>query len=195
MSAIRDEDMPDLAQLALDGIHDRETMPFSVPWTDAPPADLPAAMAAYYWRTRAEFSPQRWHLDLVVRVDGRIVGTQGLGSHGYLTSRTAETGSWLGRAHQGKGIGTLMRQAMCALGFDHLDAVEITSGAYTDNPASLAVSRKVGYQSNGTVREERRPGELAFRETLRLVPDDFVRPADRLEVEGIDVLRRFIGLT
>lgn len=99
-----------------------------------PVEDLPAAMAAYYWRTRAEFAAQHWVLDLVVRVDGQIVGTQGLSSHGYLTHRRAETGSWLGRAHQGHGIGTLMRQAICALAFDHFDAVEIMSGAYTDNP-------------------------------------------------------------
>lgn len=37
-----------------------------------------------------------------------------------------------------------MRQALCAFLFDCLDAQEITAGAFVDNPASLAVSRKVG---------------------------------------------------
>jgi RimJ/RimL family protein N-acetyltransferase len=54
-----------------------------------------------------------------------------------------------------------MRQAMCALLFDHLDAQEIASAAFVDNPASLAVSRRVGSVDNGIFREQRRPGELA----------------------------------
>jgi RimJ/RimL family protein N-acetyltransferase len=37
-----------------------------------------------------------------------------------------------------------MRQAICAFICDELEAGEITSGAFTDNPASLGVSRKVG---------------------------------------------------
>ena len=62
---------------------------------------------------------------------------------------------------------------MCAFVFDHLDAVQITSGAFTDNPASLAVSRKVGYRENGVVRRERRPGEVATTVELLLTPDAF----------------------
>ena len=42
---------------------------------------------------------------------------------------------------------------MCAFLFDELDAVAITSGAYADNPASAAVSRKVGYVPNGAKLE------------------------------------------
>ncbi|MGI8679323.1 MAG: GNAT family N-acetyltransferase [Jatrophihabitans sp.] len=90
------------------------------------------------------FTPERWLFDLVVRCDGEIVGTQGCGTTNYLTTRTGDTGSWLGRAHQGNGIGTAMRQPVCALLFDYLDAAEITSGAFLDNPASYAVSRFIG---------------------------------------------------
>ena len=60
-----------------------------------------------------------------------------------------ETGSWLGMKHHGRGIGTVMRQALCAFMCDHLDAAEVTSAAFVDNHASLAVSRKVGYRENG----------------------------------------------
>ena len=67
-----------------------------------------------------------------------------------------------------------MRQVMCALLFDHLGFTEITSGAFTDNPASLTVSAKVGYVANGTVRYERR-GELADMTQLLLTPDAFRR--------------------
>lgn len=84
---------------------------------------------------------------------------------------------------------------MCALLFDYLDAEEITSAAFTDNPASLAVSRKVGYVDNGTSRERRRPGELAWNRKLLLTADRLVRPRHPLEVEGVEPLRAAIGLT
>jgi RimJ/RimL family protein N-acetyltransferase len=88
-----------------------------------------------------------------------------------------------------------MRQAMCALLFDYLDAEEITSAAFTDNPASLAVSRKVGYTDNGIYRVQRRPGELAWSRKLLLTPDRFVRSEHPLRVEGIEPLRAAIGLS
>ena len=109
-------------------------------------------------------------------------------------TRTGETGSWLGRAHQGRGIGTLMRQAICVTLFDHLGAEEITSAAFLDNPASLAVSRKLGYVDNGQIRRQRREGELAVTQQLILRPNDLVRPTHPVHVEGAASVRRLIGL-
>jgi len=195
LRAVADDDIPALADLALAGVHEPERMPFAVPWTDAPPERLPAAMASYYWSTRAAFSPDAWTLDLAVRVDGELAGVQGFSTKDYLVVRSGETGSWLGQAFQGRGIGTAMRQAMCALLFDHLDAEEIASAAFTDNPASLAVSRKVGYVDNGTARQQRRSGELACSRRLLLTPDRFVRPEPPVEVEGVAALRAALGLS
>jgi RimJ/RimL family protein N-acetyltransferase len=194
LGAVTDEDIAALVDLIVAGLHDPEQMPFAQPWTDAPPEVLPRNTAAYYWGTRASFSPTDWVLDLVVRLNGEIVGVQGFHAKDYLVVRTGETGSWLGRRFQGRGIGTAMRQAMCALLFDHLDAQEITSAAFTDNPASLAVSRKVGYVDNGIFRVQRRPGELAWSRKLLLTPDRFVRSEHPLDVEGIAELRAAIGL-
>ena len=109
-------------------------------------------------------------------------------------TRTGETGSWLGLAHQGKGIGTVMRRAICAFAFDHLDAEEVTSGAFTDNAASLAVSRKVGYRLGGQKRLRRREGELAVNQQLVLRPEDLVRGDQSIAVEGLPAFRRSIGL-
>jgi len=194
LRAITDLDIPGLVDLVLDGIHDPAQMPFLTPWTDAPRDQLPANTAAYYWNARASFSPDRWMLDLAVRVDGELVGVQGVSAKDYLVVRSAETGSWLGRRYQRQGIGTVMRRVICVLMFDHLGAEEVTSGAFTDNPASLGVSRKVGYADNGTQRLQRRPGELAFNRRLVLTPDRFVRPGEPVEVEGVAELRRAIGL-
>ena len=186
--------MPALVDLALQGVHDPDRTPFFHPWTDAPADELPHNSAAYWWSTRASFAPTAWALELVVRRDGEIVGVQGVTTRDYLVVRTGETGSWLGQRFQNQGIGTAMRKVMCALLFDHLDAQEITSGAFTDNPASLAVSRKVGYFENGTVRLQRRSGELAWNRKLVLTPDRFVRPEQPVEVQGIPLLRKAIGL-
>lgn len=194
LTAVRDRDIPALVSLAEDGIHDPAAMPFSPPWSAAPADALGRAMAAYYWGVRAGFGPDRWALELVARWDGVVVGVQAFSTVDYLVTRTGETGSWLGRAHQGRGIGTAMRQAICAFVFDHLDAEEVTSAAFVDNPASLAVSRKLGYADNGVFRRKRRDGELAMSRELTLKPEALVRSRHPTTVRGVEGLRRFVGL-
>jgi RimJ/RimL family protein N-acetyltransferase len=189
-----DDDIPALVELVRAGVHEPDAMPFAQPWTDVRPDRLGPNTVAYHWRTRAELSPERWTLDLAVRYQGRLAGIQGISTRDYLVTRTGETGSWLGREFQGRGIGTLMRQAICALLFDHLDAYEISSAAFTDNPVSFAVSRKVGYVENGLFREQRRPGELALNQKLLLTREAFVRGPDPLQVQGVAEFRRFVGL-
>ena len=194
LRGITDDDLVTLAALAAGGVHAPERMPFTFPWTDTAPEEFALKFAQYHWRTRADFRPEAWDLNLGVWLDGELVGVQGLGTTKYLVTRSGETGSWLGQAHQGRGVGTAMRQVMCAFCFDHLDAVQITSGAFTDNPASLAVSRKVGYRENGVDRRERRPGEVATLTGLLLTPDDLVRGPHPVEVHGLEAFRRSIGL-
>lgn len=194
LRAIRDADIPALVELAERGIHDPDAMPFAFAWSTAPTNELGRNMAAFYWRNRVEFGPTKWSLELVARWHGEIVGSQGFATRNYLVTRTGETGSWLGREFQGRGIGTLMRQTICAFLFDHLAAEEVSSAAFVDNPASLAVSRKVGYVPNGRFREERRPGELAISQQLSLSRERLVRSPNPLRVDGVDPIRRLIGL-
>ncbi len=189
-----DEDVAELVEVAAAGIHEPERMPFYVPWTEATGDTLRTNTAQYFWRKRAELSPAEWALPLVVRHDGVVVGVQAVETRKFLVTRSGETGSWLGMAFHGKGIGTMMRRAICALAFDHLGFAEVTSGAFTDNPASLAVSRKVGYVDNGRHRLERREGELAVNVGLVLTPETFDRGNAVVEVSGAAELRRFIGL-
>ncbi|NUU06414.1 GNAT family protein [Leifsonia sp. C5G2] len=189
---IADDVVPALIEVVLAGVHDPALMPFYFPWTDAPADQLPTQFAQYHWGTRSRWSPESWTLEFAVEFEGTIVGSQGVSTRDYLVTRTGETGSWLGRRFHGRGIGTRARQAICAFLFDHLDAEEITSGAFTDNPASLAVSRKVGYRPDGTARLARR-GEPAVNQRLRLTPDELVR-GEPIEVTGVEAFRRFIGL-
>jgi RimJ/RimL family protein N-acetyltransferase len=193
LRGVTDDLLGPLAELASGGIHDPDYMPFFTPWSLTPAADMPRSMAQFHWGSRSRFAVEHWSADLAVFYDGELVGSQGISTTDYLVTRTGETGSWLARKFQGRGIGTAMRQVMCAFVFDHLDAQSITSAAYADNPASLGVSRKVGYRENGTERRNRM-GEPATLVRLLLEPARLVRYEHPLTVEGLPEFRRSIGL-
>ena len=191
MRALRDVDFPEVMAVVHAGIHDADRMPFNVPWTRREGADADRGFLQYHWRTRAELSPEAWSVDLGVWHDGTFVGVQGVATRDFPVTRSGETGSWLGQQFQGRGIGTLMRQAICVLCFDHFGFEQVTSAAFTDNPASLAVSRKVGYRVNGEKRVSR-AGELATQVQLVLSPDDLVRPPHDVHVVGAEAFRELV---
>lgn len=168
-------------------------MPFITPWSVGPPAEVAARVAAYHWRCRGGWSPQRWSMQLGVWHDDVLVGCQGLEARDYLTTGTTQTGSWLGQDYQGQGIGTAMRQVICAFALDHLDAVEVTSAALRYNYASQIVRKKVGYRDNGAQRI-RLGDDLAVELRYRLRAEDLVRYVHPLVVDGLEPFRRSIGL-
>src|SRR5260370_31212693 len=106
----------------------------------------------YHWSCLGSWSPAAWTLNLVAIAGGVVVGTQGIGARDFAVMREVSTGSWVGRRYQGQGIGTRMRAAVLTLAFDGLGAEFATSGAFEDNAASLAVSRKLGYRDDGLER-------------------------------------------
>ena len=146
------EELDALAQLSIEGVHDPSWMPFAVPWTDLPPAERARSVMQFHWRTLAGWAPRDWNLQLAVFLDGVVVGAQGISARDFTIMREVRTGSWLGQRYQGQGIGTEMRAAVLHLAFAGLNAESAITAALTDNPASNAVSRKLGYQPNGLVR-------------------------------------------
>lgn len=188
---LRDADFPAVLSVVHAGVHSPDRMPFSFPWTDPTGAEQERQFMQYHWRARADLTPERWQLDLGVWNDGRFVGVQGVTTQDFAVTRTGETGSWLGQEFHGRGLGTLMRQVICVLCFDHLDFEEVTSAAFIDNPASQAVSRKVGYRPNGVERRARK-GEPAAMQSLLLRPEDLVRPPHAVEVEGAESFLEFV---
>lgn len=194
LRGLTDELIRELCDVAEAGIHDPDEMPFYVPWSTAPPGELGRNTAAYHWGKRSTFSPRDFSLELAVLLDGRVIGCQGVSATHFPVTRTGETGSWLGRELQGRGLGTAMRRAFCELLFDHLGFEEITSAAFLDNPASLGVSRKVGYRPTSVRRIERREGELALNQGLVLTPETLVRGDVPIEVTGASAVRSFLGL-
>ncbi len=182
-----------LADLAIRGVHDADFMPFTVPWSLKSADAMPLSVAQFHWGQRTRFAPDNWGMDLAVFFDGELVGSQGFHARDFLVTRIGETGSWLGRGFQGRGIGTAMRKVICAFVFDHLDAQLITSSAFTDNPASLAVSRKCGYTENG-VEIRKRLDKRATLQRIILEPGNLIRYEHTLTVEGLPEFRRSIGL-
>lgn len=191
---VRDDDLPELIELVLDGVHTPDTMPFSVPWTRVSAERAPAEHSRYHWASRPLVRPSDLVLNCAVRVAGELVGVQDLRGKYFGVTRSAQTGSWLGRRFHGRGIGTRMRQAVCAFGFDVLGAAELRSSAFTDNTASLAVSRKVGYRSDGTSVADRE-GVAASEQRLLLRPEWLVRPDQPVDYRGTDPLLHFLELS
>jgi len=189
-----DRDATDLATLAGQGIHAPDFMPFLAPWTDQPSPDLERSALQYYWRARADLGPHRWTLPFAVVDDGEIVGLQAMEATDFAVTRTVKTGSWVGRAHQGRGIGKEMRAAVLHLAFEGMGAREAMSGAVEDNPASLAVSRSLGYEDNGFDTHVRRGQPV--RE-VRLVLSRVrwrERRRDDVVIDGLEACLPLLGL-
>ncbi len=191
-----DDDLAELVTLAAKGIHPPEMMPFAVPWTDLESPAFERAALQYHWSVRVACSPSKWDLGFIVIVDGRIVGTQSLHTVDFPALKTAETGSWLGREHQGQGLGKLMRSVVVQFAFQHLGAERITSGAFADNLASHRVSIATGYEPNGTTVLMRR-GKAAGNQKFLLNRQRWaaVSPKTELNVQGLEPCRDLLGLT
>jgi RimJ/RimL family protein N-acetyltransferase len=130
----------------------------------------------------------------VVR-DGAVVASQGIDGRDFAILREVSTGSWVGRRHHGQGIGTEMRAAVLYLAFAGLQAEFATSGAFADNAASLAVSRKLGYADDGVERFVVR-GRPVLSRRLRLHRACWqAHRTIPVEISGLPECLYFFGLT
>ena len=188
-----DDDLLELARLAALGVHPAGVMPFGFPWTDLPSPALERGLMQWHWRTRAEWSPTSWRLPLMVLERGRVVGMQDVGASDFGILRTVGTGSWLGMAHQGRGLGKEMRSAALHFAFAGLGAVVAQSAAFADNAASLGVSRALGYVLDGEELVVRR-GAAARHVRLRLDRAEWERRRrDDIELEGVEPCLPLLG--
>jgi RimJ/RimL family protein N-acetyltransferase len=179
--------------LAARGIHDPATMPFATPWTDAPPDEFERSSLQFLWRQRAEWTPEHWHAPLAVLVDGEVVGLQGVQADGFGIRRSVETGSWLGRAHQGAGLGKEMRAAVLHLAFAGLGAGTAHTAAWHDNAPSLGVTASIGYEPNGWTTELRR-GAADRQLRFVLTRDSWLRRRrDDITIEGLEACLALFG--
>lgn len=184
-----------LVDLASAGVHPPDTMPFAVAWTAEPDGVRQRHSLQHYWRTRAQVEAELWSLEMAVRAEGALVGSQGLGAAQFPVRRVATSGSWLGQAYQGRGLGTEMRAAILHLAFAGLGAERCESEAFEDNRASRRVSEALGYRENGDevrVRQGRRARAVRYvieRATWA------ARRRDDIEITGLKLCLEMLGLT
>jgi RimJ/RimL family protein N-acetyltransferase len=88
---------------------------------------------------------QRQSLQLSITRDGRIVGGIGISD----INAGCEFGYWLGRTHWGKGYATEAGRGLLAYFFRTYDVALVRSGVFVDNPASLHVQAKLGFERTG----------------------------------------------
>jgi RimJ/RimL family protein N-acetyltransferase len=148
-----------------------------------------------YWRARGSWRPESWALSFGVFHAGELVGYQGLEGDDFATLRTVDSSSFLTHAVRGRGFGKQMRAAVLTLAFGALGARFAITSAWSDNDASLGVSRAIGYDDNGVTTHRR--GETAGEMThLRLSRERWSTSgwASRITVEGVDACMPFFGL-
>lgn len=188
-----DDDLLALLAVAKAGIHPPDEMPFGVAWTRLTGPAFDRGYMQHYWGTRASFSPEAWMLNLMVEHEGQPIGAQSVRSDLFAIHRTVDTGSWLGRAWQGRGFGKEMRAAVLGFAFDGLGARFATSGAFLDNAASNAVSRSLGYDEDG-FGSLAPDGVARVTQRFRMTAEGWrSRPRPPLAIEGLDGIRDLFG--
>jgi RimJ/RimL family protein N-acetyltransferase len=189
----RDE-LVELGRLAETGVHPPEEMPFAVAWTDRiGEPDFLDGFVAFHEQHLADWSPDDWALNLLVREHGALIGTQSVFAKGFAERKRVGTGSWLGRAHQGRGIGTEMRAAILELAFRGLGAVEAESGWLEGNEASRRVSEKLGYVEVAIHSKSPRGAPIPEHE-VRISREDWVCPFE-VAIEGLEHCLPLFGVT
>lgn len=182
-----DAEILELAEVAEGGVHPPDFMPFRVRWTDSIGSPgFRDGFAAFHHGQRERWAPESWWLELAVWAEGALVGIQALHGNDFATTRTAESGSWLGQRFQGRGYGTEMRSAVLELLFTGLGARVARSGAVEGNAVSARVSEKLGYAVSGHGSFDRN-GELVLETAFRLERDEWLareRPA--VEIVGLE---------
>jgi RimJ/RimL family protein N-acetyltransferase len=188
------EELVEVHELAQQGIHPPDEMPFENPWTDrSADEDFVERSVDFHETALREWRPDRWSFNPLVFLSGRPIGSQGMRADDFPTRREVDTGSWLGRAFQGQGIGTEMRTALLELAFSVLSAEAALSGSVLGNESSKRVSEKLGYRIIGTSSIAPR-GEPVQKYDFRIERADW-RPPFRVEIEGAEACLALFGST
>lgn len=186
-------ELESLARVAVAGIHPPHEMPFAVPWTDA--SGEPGFVddfVAFHEQALAGWTPESWTLNLLAFAAGAPIGTQAVSATRFPAERTVMTGSWLGAASQGHGLGTEMRAAVLELAFARLGACTARSGWLESGAAqSAGVSARLGYRETGT-HVERPRGEPVVHHDLVLGRTDWRCPV-AVELEGVEACLPLFG--
>lgn len=194
LSPVREADLPELLRAAKGGVQPEGLRVFPLNWDEGDMRTVAGNLATYHWGVRAATKPDNWAFEFTARLRGEVIGVQSIRAEHYPVLHAAETGSWMSREFQGRGLGTLMRQTIAAAFFDSFDAKELYTTYVDGNAPSRRVSEKTGYVENGRVRSTNADGEATVSHRMVLRPEALVRPAEPVVVIGAEPFRDFLGL-
>lgn len=180
-----DDDLLALLGVARAGIHDPSETPLMVPWDELPSPAFERQFLQHWWAVRGAWLAEAWTLPLAVVHEGRPIGLQDLSARDFAHCRSVHSGSWLGSAFQGRGLGTEARAAILALAFDGLGATVAESAYNEANRASARVSAKLGYQPNGEAVMAPK-GEPIRLVRVRVTPETWRRDLVPVSIEGLE---------
>ncbi len=87
-----------------------------------------------------------------ITVDGKAVGSIGVFRQENIHRQTAELGYYIAEEYWGKGIMTEAVRQICEYVFEKSDIIRIYAEPFAYNIASCRVLEKVGFQYEGTLR-------------------------------------------
>lgn len=87
-----------------------------------------------------------------ITVDNMVIGSIGIFRQGNIHRQTAELGYYIAEEYWGKGIMTEAVKQICAYVFAKSDIIRIYAEPFAYNIASCRVLEKVGFQYEGTLR-------------------------------------------
>ena len=87
-----------------------------------------------------------------IEVDGAAVGGCGIHPGEDVHRVSAEVGYWLGEAYWGRGIVPAALRTLVPAAMDHFSLHRVAAGVYSDNPRSMRVLEKAGFEREGVQR-------------------------------------------
>ncbi|KAB2842903.1 GNAT family N-acetyltransferase [bacterium] len=109
--------------------------------------------------------------------DDQLIGDGGF-MHINWEDRKAEVGIAIGeKKYQGIRIGPEALWLLCKYGFEELKFHNILSENYADNPVSIRMCEKIGFQRMGTRRQSRRIGDKVLDVHYSdMLPHELIKP-------------------
>jgi RimJ/RimL family protein N-acetyltransferase len=121
-----------------------------MPWAHDDPQPL-AAKVELLRAFRGKFDlDQEFVYGIFTADESEVVG--GTGLHRRSFEGVLEIGYWISAGRAGQGLGTEATAAVARVGFEVAGAERIEIRVATENTASLAIARKLGFVEEGTLR-------------------------------------------
>ena len=108
-------------------------------------------LAADSWLSQVVGERKQTNFTIVVK--NKAVGAIGFETEGDIYMRSAEIGYWLGENYWGRGIMTEAVHAVTSYAFQSFDLCRLWAGVCSNNPTSVRVLEKNGYEFEGRLRK------------------------------------------